>query len=95
MGKLTNEKLMFERIKNYKGFNIKAYVGDEPNARIEIYKNGNLYKEFNYPGYKIYNLQAHFTDIVNGELENSDEGYKIAGSTGLGGVIMPEKIVNQ
>ena len=89
MKKLTNEKLAFTKKENYKGFNIRAYWGDESNARIEIIKDGKLYKEFSYPSYKIFNLQAHFEDIVDGELENSDEGYKIAGSTGLGGTIMP------
>lgn len=41
---------------------------------------------FSTPAYKIYNLQAHFSDIVDGEIENSDSGYQIAASTGLEGL---------
>lgn len=89
MEKLTNEKLAFTRNEDYKGFNIKAYWGDESDARIEIIKDNKIYKEFTYPSYKIFNLQAHFEDIVDGELQNSDVGYKIAGSDGLGGGVMP------
>ena len=87
---LTNEKLAFE--KEYKGFKIKAFWGDEPDAYIEITKEGKEYRIFSYPGYKIFNLAAHFEDIIEGELKNSDIGYKIAGSDGLGGTIMPQKI---
>jgi len=41
--------------------------------------------------YKIFNLAAHFEDIVEGELKSSDVGYRIAGSDGLGGGVMPKK----
>lgn len=90
MNKLKNEKLAFTQ--DYKGFNIKAFWGDGDDARIEITKYGKPYKEFLYPAYKIFNLQAHFEDIIDGELENSDVGYRIAGSMGLGGVIMPRRL---
>jgi hypothetical protein len=89
MKALTNEKLAFR--KEYKGFEMKAFWGDEPDARIEITRDGKPYKTFSYPSYKIFNLAAHFIGIVDGELEGSDIGYRIAGSTGLGGVIMPKK----
>ena len=87
---LKNEKLAFER--EYKGFKIKAFWGDESDARIEITKNETKYKTFFYPAYKIFNLQAHFEDIIDGELKNSVDGYKITGSDGLGGSVMPKEI---
>jgi hypothetical protein len=91
MEKFKNEKLAFTWKEDFKGFNIRAYWGEGPDVRIEIIKNGKIYKEFSYPAYKIFNLQAHFEDIVEGELQNSNEGYVIAGSTGLRGVIMPKQ----
>ena len=90
MKKVTNEKLAFEE--KYLNFKVKAFWGDEPDARIEITKDGKKYRTFLYPAYKIFNIAAHFEDIVKGELKNSDEGYRMAGSIGLGGVIMPEKV---
>jgi hypothetical protein len=83
-----DEKLAFEV--EDRGFTIKAFWGS-PDARIEITRQGKLYKKFSYPAYKIFNLAAHFSDIVDSELRGDDEGYKIAGSTGLGGVIMPKR----
>ena len=85
--KLTNKKLAFKR--SYKNFTIKAFWGDESDAEIIILKDNKKFREFSYPAYKIFNLAAHFEDIVEGELRNSDIGYRIAGSTGLGGYIMP------
>ena len=89
MTELTNEKLAFTLDNDYKGFNIRAYWGDGCDARIELIRDGKIYKEFSYPAYKIFNLAAHFDEIVDGELENSNSGYAIAGSDGLGGVVMP------
>ena len=83
-------KLAFE--KEYKGFKIRAFWGDGRDARIEITRNGKEYKTFYYPGYKIFNLAAHFDEIVESELRGDDNGYRVAGSTGCGGVIMPNKI---
>lgn len=77
-----------------RGFRVRAwYIEDgKGDAFIEIQKDGKVYKEFKYPAYKIWNIAAHFSDIVDGELKNNDIGYRIAGSTGFGGVIMPENI---
>jgi len=88
--KLTNKKLAFEH--SYKNFTIKAFWGDELDAEIIILKDNKKFRVFSYPAYRVFNLAAHFEDIVEGELENSDRGYKIAGSTGLGGCIMPRPI---
>ena len=82
-----------------RGFNVKCwYLKDtetqKGDALVVITKDGNLLREFIYPAYKIWNIAAHFKDIVDGELKNSDEGYKVAGSTGLGSCVMPEKYEN-
>lgn len=34
------------------------------NALIKVYKDDELFKEFEVPAYKIYNYPAHFSDMV-------------------------------
>lgn len=77
-----------------RGFNVKAWYAtntedSKGDAIIKLRYNGKLVKELLYPAYKIYNIAAHFSDIVDSEIRNDDRGYKIAGSTGLGGTVMP------
>jgi len=81
-----NKKPLFD-IKD-RGFNVKAWWGKPEDksgdALVEITKNGKLYREFKWPAYKIFNIAAHFSDIVDGELEKTNDklsGYKIAGSS--------------
>ena len=84
---MIEEKLAFEV--EDRGFKIRAFWGDGPDARIEITRNGEPYRTFNYPAYKIFNLAAHFSDIVDSEIAKNIDGYLIAGSDGLGGVVTP------
>ena len=46
-----------------------------------------MIRSFIFPAYKIYNIAAHFSDVVDGELSKNDKdrGYTIAASNGLGG----------
>jgi len=69
-----------------RGFRVRAwYLKEKPNALVKITKNdGKLYRRFKWPAYKIFNIAAHFQDIVDGELEKTNDklsGYRIAGST--------------
>lgn len=82
------EKIAFEV--EHKGFKAVGYWGDGADGRVVVTREGQPFKEFTYPAYKIFNIAAHWIDIVEGELQNSDEGYRIAGSDGLGGCVMPE-----
>ena len=73
-----------------RGFNVKAWYlknteESKGDALIEIRYGSELIREFLYPAYKIYNIGAHFHDIVDGELSKDDKGrgYRIASSTGL------------
>lgn len=77
-----------------RGFTIRASYLKEPhnpNALIEVFRDGNLHRRFLYPAYKIWNLAAHFSDIVDGELANSESGYEMASWDGISGatVIFP------
>jgi len=73
-----------------RGYNAKAwYLKDtdtqKGDALIEIRKDGNLLREFIFPGYKIWNIAAHFYEIINSEEERNLDGYRNAASTGLKG----------
>lgn len=73
-----------------RGFRVRAWYLKEKsskvqsNALVKITKdNGKLYRRFRWPAYKIFNIAAHFEDIVDGELEKTNDklsGYRIAGS---------------
>ena len=72
-----------------RGFRVRAWYLNEKNniiktdALVKITKNGELCRRFKWPAYKIFNIAAHFEDIVDGELEKTNDklsGYKIAGS---------------
>ncbi len=80
------DKVAFEGpTKPDRGHTIKVSYLKEPKgeALVEIFKDKNPIRQFLFPSYKIYNLQAHFSDIVDGEIANNDDGYKLAASTGL------------
>jgi hypothetical protein len=90
---ITIEKLAFESDKTNRGFSVKAFYLTEPkgDALVEITKDGNPYKRFLYPAYKIWNIAAHFDDIVTSEIEGNCEGYDLAGWTGFS-VIQPQEL---
>lgn len=69
-----------------RGYHVRASYLTEKHkgdALIEIFKDGKLLRSFLFPAYKIYNIVAHFSEIVDGELENSGDGYAAAASTGI------------
>jgi len=75
-----------------RGYNVKAWFlknteTSKGNALIEVKYNDTLVRRFLFPAYKIYNIAAHFSDVVDGELSKTDKqrGYEIAASDGLGG----------
>lgn len=86
---------------NERGFNVKCWhlVDDESlnikaDALVELRYDDKVVRRLLFPSYKIWNIAAHFSDIVDGELDKDDQarGYRIAGSDGLGGCIMPIEI---
>lgn len=87
------KKLAFETPKD-RGFSLKAwYIEDKSgDAEIELFYSDKRIRNFKYPAYKIYNLSAHFREIVDSEINNDMRGYEIAGSTGFGGAVMPSNL---
>lgn len=85
------EQPVFRRKEDLDGYNIEAWYLKQPNggnALIYIFKDGKVLREFLFPAYKIYNLQAHFEDIVEGEKRNSASGYEAAAWNGISGAVV-------
>lgn len=86
------ESVAFEGPKTSdRGYTIRGSYLKEPHAAdalIEVMKDGQVIRRFTFPAYKIYNLQAHFRDIVDGEIENSAKGYEMAAWNGISGAVM-------
>lgn len=88
---LKIEKVAFESKEPDRGFTVRAsYLVDSQDALIEIFKDGQPHRKFLFPAYKIWNIAAHFHDIVDGELEQSAYGYEMAASTGFGSVAIKQ-----
>ena len=88
------EKVAFETPPD-RGYVAKASYLKPPNdgdALIEISKDGVPLRQFLFPAYKIWNIAAHFRDIVDGEIENSAKGYEMVAWNGITGAtfILPE-----
>ena len=79
------DKLAFESKAPDRGFTVKASYLVEPkgDALVEIFRDGNPYKRFLFPAYKIWNIAAHFGEIVTSEIEGNYDGYDMAGWTGF------------
>ena len=74
------------KTKPYRGFVFKAWETDSKgDAIIEVERDGKIIRSFIFPAYKIWNIPAHATDIIQSELNNDINGYLTAGSNGLGG----------
>lgn len=76
-----------------RGFTVKAFYLVKPNngdALVEVYRDGEPYRRFLFPAYKIWNIAAHFSDIVDGEIEGNYSGYDLAGWTWFGVIPITE-----
>ena len=86
------EKLAFE-MPAEQGFTAKAFYLKSPtgDALVELYKDGQPYRRFLYPAYKIWNIAAHFPEIVQSEIDGDNRGYDAAGWTGFS-IVQPHSI---
>ncbi len=73
-----------------RGFRAKAwYLKDikesKGDALIQILYKRKIIKQFLFPSYKIFNIPAHFNDIVDSELSKTDKerGYRMAVWNGI------------
>lgn len=93
MSEIIVKKLAFESKQAERGFTVRAYYLSEPrgDALVEMYRAGEPYRRFLYPAYKVWNIAAHFSDIVTSEIEGNNSGYDLAGWTGFT-VIQPQEV---
>lgn len=50
----------------YKGFRVRGFYGEgKDEGRIEITRNGEPFKNYSYPSYRIWNIAAHFEDGID------------------------------
>lgn len=56
-----------------RGYTARASYLKEPHdeALIEIFKDGAIVRSFHFPAYKVWNIAAHFSDLVDSEIEQS------------------------
>ena len=81
-----------------RGYTMRASYLKEPNggdALIDVFKDGEMVRQFIFPAYKIYNLQAHFKDIVDGEIEKNMNGYEMAAWNGIDCSFSASKHINE
>lgn len=92
---LEIESIAFESKRPDRGYTVRARYLKHPkgDALIEIFRDGNPLRAFLFPAYKVWNIAAHFTDIVDGEIENSPRGYEMAAWDGISNAVfyMPER----
>lgn len=90
---LVIDKQIFASEKPDRGFTVTAFSLSSPSngdALVEIRRDGEPYRRFLFPAYKIWNIAAHFADIVTGEIEGNYSGYDMAGWTGFNVVPIKE-----
>ncbi len=57
----------------YQGFHVRASYLKAPNDRdawIEIFRDGEPWRSYYYPAYRIYNVAAHFSDMIDEVLDD-------------------------
>jgi hypothetical protein len=88
-GIVENEEIVigevaFESPAN-RGFTVKATYLKQPagDALIEVFRDGQPLRWFLFPAYKVWNIAAHFSDIVDSELAGNKCGYDMAAWTGF------------
>ena len=87
MTNLNIEKEAFSSNEPDRGFTVKAFYLEGPNhgdALVEIYRDSQPYRRFLFPAYRIWNISAHFSDIVTSEIDGNCSGYVLAGWDGIG-----------
>jgi len=85
------DKLAFESKEPDRGYTVRASYLKEPDARdalVEIFKDGQPLRQFMFPAYKVWNIAAHFSDIVDGEIERNAGGYERAAWDGITGAVV-------
>lgn len=60
---MSERRIAFEVVD--RGYTVRAFYQDNHVARIEITKGPETIRQLDYPAYKIWNVAAHFSEIVD------------------------------
>lgn len=63
------KKLAYEMTE--RGYTVRAWYDDGPDSPVEITRGAEMLRTFSYPAYRIWNIAAHFSDIVDGLIEEA------------------------
>lgn len=89
------ESLAFESKQPDRGYTVKASYLKQPKGKalIEIFKDDAPLRAFLFPAYKVWNIAAHFGDIVDGEIDGNSRGYEMAAWDGISNAVfyVPER----
>lgn len=92
---LQVDSVAFESRQPDRGYTIRVSYLVQPSgdALIEIFKDSTPLRAFLFPAYKVWNLAAHFKDIVDGEIAGNTSGYEMAAWNGISNAIfyIPER----
>lgn len=88
------DSIAFESKEPDRGYTVRASYLKEPrkqDALIEIFRDAKPLRAFYFPAYKVWNIAAHFRDIVDGEIGGNGSGYQMAAWDGISNsiVILP------
>lgn len=71
----TIESVAFDTASEpYRGHSVRASYLKEPDnqdALIEIRRGDEVVKSFRYPAYRVYNIAAHFSELVDSLLREA------------------------
>lgn len=83
------EEPIFDLTDQASSIRLRAWYLSSPkgDALVQLHRGDALLREFLFAAYKVWNLAAHFEDIVASEVQQNVDGYAIAASDGLGGSV--------
>lgn len=68
------ESTLIYRNKEDRGYVAEAWDAPHGDALIRILRGQEVVREFLFPAYEVWNIGAHFSDIVDSEIaKNTDE----------------------
>ena len=55
-----------------RGYNVQCFYGSAQESLIVVTRDGVPHVQFRYPSYRIWNIAAHFNEMVDNWLERSE-----------------------
>ncbi|MHB0874540.1 MAG: hypothetical protein ACYC5O_00705 [Anaerolineae bacterium] len=74
-----------------RGYTVRASYLKPPRdaeALVELFKDSKPVRQFTFPAYKVWNIAAHLSDIVDSEIERNTKGLEAAAWDGISGAVV-------